>query len=102
MATASEPPRLEDPRLSDLYTSQAIHGGGTRRIRTASGVAETRGFLSDGLGLVQASCQGGDVTFLIRTQEASRTRDVRTLLPDYVAAEADRIGYGPLRIELPD
>ncbi|MEV7193633.1 hypothetical protein AB0N81_17750 [Streptomyces sp. NPDC093510] len=92
---------IEDPRLSVLYDGQALHRAGARGIKGTPDDAGVRGFLGDDLGLVQASCQSGDVTFLIRAQDATQAGAIRALLPRYVAAEADRIGCGPLRVELP-
>ncbi|MFD8923137.1 hypothetical protein ACWGBX_14505 [Streptomyces sp. NPDC055037] len=89
---------VEDPRLSELYKGSALREG--ERIEATGGTGG-RGFISDDLGLYQAACQTGDVTFLVRSDEESSAADIRALLPRYVAAEADRIGCGPLRLTLP-
>ncbi|MFE4640705.1 hypothetical protein [Streptomyces sp. NPDC056730] len=89
---------VEDPRLSELYKGSALREGEQME---ATGATDGRGFISDDLGLFQAACQTGDVTFLVRSDESSSAADIRALLPRYVAAEAGRIGCGPLRITLP-
>ncbi|MEW2531031.1 hypothetical protein [Streptomyces sp. NPDC047071] len=94
---------VADPRLAVLYKDLS-YDGGQRRV-TADG--DTRrhsrghGFLRDDMALYQAECQTGDVTFLIRADDGERAADIRALMPRYVAAEADRVGCGPLRIRLP-
>ncbi|MGW5866694.1 hypothetical protein ACWFRJ_31485 [Streptomyces sp. NPDC055239] len=89
---------VEDPRLAALFTDLKFKGGPKVK---AVGDAQGTGFLRDDFGLFQAECQTGDVTFLIRADGTERAADIRTLLPRYVAKEADRIGCGPLRIKLP-
>ncbi|MFI0819068.1 hypothetical protein ACH4TX_24190 [Streptomyces sp. NPDC021098] len=89
---------VEDPRLAALYGSLSLDGAAHRiKARDRDGV----GFVRDDLGLFQAECQTGPVTFLVRADDGSRPGDIRALLPRYVAAEADRIGCGPLRITVP-
>ncbi|MEU0840339.1 hypothetical protein ABZ370_12835 [Streptomyces sp. NPDC005962] len=90
---------VEDPRLSALYQQLAFDGG--KEIKSGDD-SDGRGFIRDDLGLFQAECQTGEVTFLVRADDAEHPGDIRTLLPRYVAAEADRIGCGPLRITLPE
>ncbi|MFH8991542.1 hypothetical protein [Streptomyces sp. NPDC017940] len=93
---------VEDPRLAVLYQGLSYDGG--RRVTAAGdgeGQVRGRGFLREDMGLFQASCQTGDVTFLIRAANGGRAADIRGLLPRYVALEADRIGCGPLRLSLP-
>ncbi|WP_051852770.1 hypothetical protein [Streptomyces aureocirculatus] len=93
---------VEDPRLAVLYKGLSYDGG---RPVTAAGDGRAqvrgRGFLRDDMGLFQASCQTGDVTFLVRAADGRRAADIRRLLPQYVALEADRLGCGPLRLSLP-
>lgn len=92
---------VEDPRLSALYAGLQYNGG--REVKALGGAQGAgSGFLRDDFGLFQARCPTGDVTFLVRAEGTGRAADIRTLLPRYVAAEADRVGCGPLRIELPD
>jgi hypothetical protein len=89
---------VEDPRLAALYGPLSLDGAAHRiKVRDHDGV----GFVRDDMGLFQAECQTGDVTFLVRADDGSRPGDIRALLPRYVAAEADRIGCGPLRITVP-
>ncbi|PVE08195.1 hypothetical protein [Streptomyces scopuliridis] len=89
---------VEDPRLSVLYKRPALDGG--KEIE-ATGGNDGHGFIRDDFGVFQAVCQTGEVTFLVRADDARRSADIRALLPRYVEAEADRIGCGPLRITLP-
>ncbi|MEI5097753.1 hypothetical protein RB200_02670 [Streptomyces sp. PmtG] len=94
---------VEDPRLAVLYKDLS-RDGGKRRITAAGdtkGHSQGHGFLRDDMALYQAACQTGDVTFLIRADDGETAADVRALMPRYVAAEADRIGCGPLRLRLP-
>ncbi|MFE0099029.1 hypothetical protein [Streptomyces sp. NPDC059009] len=91
---------VEDPRLSALYKRLSYTGG--TRVRGA-GDGEGSGFVRPDLGLFQAMCPTGEATFLVRTEDGDKKAeaDIRVLLPRYVAAEADRMGCGPLRIRLP-
>ncbi|MBO3680670.1 hypothetical protein [Streptomyces sp. NEAU-YJ-81] len=89
---------VEDPRLAMLY-ARLSQDGAKKRIK--AGEHDGYGFVRDDMGMFQAECQTGPVTFLIRADSGRRPVDIRTLLPRYVAAEADRIGCGPLRITLP-
>ncbi|MFD9885817.1 hypothetical protein ACFWZT_30675 [Streptomyces alboflavus] len=93
---------VENSRLAALYEGFSFEGG--RRITAAGDTKDQvrgRGFLREDMALYQASCQTGDVTFLIRSDDGGRAADIRRLIPRYVAAEADRIGCGPLRLRLP-
>ncbi|GAA1689369.1 hypothetical protein [Streptomyces yatensis] len=89
---------VEDPRLAMLYAQLSTDGA---KDPVKAGDQDGYGFVRDDMGLFQAECQTGPVTFLIRADSARRAADIRTLLPRFVAAEADRIGCGPLRIRLP-
>ncbi|WP_275559580.1 hypothetical protein [Streptomyces sp. 5-6(2022)] len=89
---------VEDPRLAVLY--EQLSGDGAKE-RVKAGEQDGHGFVRDDMGLFQAECQTGPVTFLIRADSGRRPADIRKLLPRYVAAEADRIGCGPLHITLP-
>ncbi|WP_216678103.1 hypothetical protein [Streptomyces sp. MNP-20] len=94
---------VADPRLAVLYKDLS-YDGGQRRIRADGDTrrhSRGHGFLRDDMALYQAECQTGDVTFLIRADDGERAADIRALMPRYVAAEADRVGCGPLRIRLP-
>ncbi|WP_282796416.1 hypothetical protein [Streptomyces sp. CC224B] len=94
---------VADPRLAALYRDLSFDGG--RRRVTAVGdtkeYSRGRGFLRDDMALYQAECQTGQVTFLIRADDGDQAADIRALLPRYVAAEADRMGCGPLRLRMP-
>ncbi|WP_413798855.1 hypothetical protein [Streptomyces iranensis] len=89
---------IEDPRLAMLY-DRLSHDGAKDQVKV--GEQDGYGFVRDDMGLVQAECQTGQVTFLVRAEDGRRPGDIRTILPRYVAAEADRIGCGPLRVTLP-
>ncbi|MFI0767012.1 hypothetical protein ACH4TQ_19385 [Streptomyces sp. NPDC021218] len=89
---------VEDPRLAMLY--ERLSRDGAKELVKA-GDQDGYGFVRDDMGLFQAECQTGPVTFLIRADSARRPADIRTLLPRFVAAEADRIGCGPLHITVP-
>ncbi|QKV95342.1 hypothetical protein HUT19_29435 [Streptomyces sp. NA02950] len=89
---------VQDPRLSVLYRQLSYDGG--KPIKTP-GDRDGYGFVRDDFGLFQAACQTGEVTFLVRADDSRHPGDIRRLLPRYAAAEADRVGCGPLRIELP-
>ncbi|WP_431040645.1 hypothetical protein ACQUSR_01250 [Streptomyces sp. P1-3] len=88
---------VEDPRLAALYGDLAFDGG--KPIK--AGDSDGHGVIRDDLGLFQAACPTGPVTFLVRARDGRQPGDIRALLPRYVAAEADRVGCGPLRIKLP-
>ncbi|MEU6114630.1 hypothetical protein ABZ840_08885 [Streptomyces sp. NPDC047117] len=88
---------IEDPRLAVIYGGQAYDGG--QRIKAAE--SDGHGILRPDLALFQASCPTGDVTFLMRADDADRAPLIRALFPQYAAEEADRLGCGPLRISLP-
>ncbi|WKX73953.1 hypothetical protein [Streptomyces sp. XD-27] len=90
---------VEDPRLAALYGNLAFDGGTPIE---AGEDSDGHGVIRDDLGLFQAACPTGPVTFLVRARDGRRPGDIRALLPRYVAAEADRVGCGPLRIQLPD
>ncbi|MEU8725840.1 hypothetical protein ACFZA4_07650 [Streptomyces antimycoticus] len=88
---------IEDPRLAMLYDGLSRDGA---KARVSAGEQDGRGFVRDDMGLFQAECQTGQVTFLVRAENGDHPGDIRTILPRYVAAEADRIGCGPLRVTL--
>ncbi|NIY64976.1 hypothetical protein [Streptomyces malaysiensis] len=92
---------IEDPRLAVLY-DRLSRDGAKEPVRTgAHGEQDGYGFIRDDMGLFQAECQTGQVTFLVRADDGEHPDDIRALLPRYVAAEADRVGCGPLRVTLP-
>ncbi|MFJ6567781.1 hypothetical protein ACIQNU_10185 [Streptomyces sp. NPDC091292] len=86
---------VTDPRLAQIFGDLARNGG--TRLRHARG----DGSIRPDLGIFQAECQTGDVTFLVKSDDGERADDVAALLPDFVAAEADRIGCGTIRVSLP-
>ncbi|MFD9911066.1 hypothetical protein ACFWX4_43095, partial [Streptomyces sp. NPDC059063] len=94
---------VEEPRLAALYKDLSYYGG-NRQLKAVGDTKRQirgRGFLRDDMALYQASCQTGDVTFLIRAENGRRAADIRALMPVYVAAEAKRVGCGSLRLRLP-
>ncbi|WP_262704355.1 MULTISPECIES: hypothetical protein [Streptomyces] len=89
---------VEDPRLAPLYERLAQEGA-AQQIKADE--REGHGFIRDDLGLFQARCRTGPVTFLIRSPDGRFPVYIRRLLPRYVTAEAARIGCGSLHITLP-
>ncbi|WP_262706192.1 MULTISPECIES: hypothetical protein [Streptomyces] len=89
---------IEDPRLAMLYDGLSRDGA---KSQVRAGEQDGYGFVRDDMGLFQAECQTGQVTFLVRAEDGDHPGDIRTILPRYVATEADRIGCGPLRVTLP-
>ncbi|MFS7876598.1 hypothetical protein ACEYXF_25150 [Streptomyces asiaticus] len=89
---------IEDPRLAMLYDGLSRDGA---KEQVKAGEQDGYGFVRDDMGLFQAECQTGRVTFLVRAENGEHPDDIRRILPRYVAAEADRIGCGPLRVTLP-
>ncbi|ATW48277.1 hypothetical protein [Streptomyces peucetius] len=83
------------PGLSAVYSVDLL-GGGTR-IKGTKG----SGVLTTDRALYQAKCPTGDVVFLIEQDRTGDQAVHHELLPAYVAAEADRIGCGPEKVELP-
>jgi hypothetical protein len=87
---------IEDPHIADALR-YAYRGRGTRLDHpTGSGT------ISPSLSAFHATCQTGTVTFLIQNIDTLSDDAIGALLPPYVATEAERIGCGPLEIELPD
>ncbi|WP_432252037.1 hypothetical protein [Streptomyces sp. HNM1019] len=86
---------IEDPRLAILYERMSLDGA---KDEVSADEQDGYGFVRDDMGLFQAKCQTGQVTFLVRAENGRHPSDIRTILPRYVAAEADRIGCGPLHI----
>ncbi|MER5305685.1 hypothetical protein ABT039_40330 [Streptomyces lasiicapitis] len=93
---------VEDPRLAVLYKGLSFDGGSeVTAVGDTKKESRGRGFLREDTGLYQASCQTGDVTFLIRADDDGHAAEIRRLLPRYVALEAERVGCGPLRLRMP-
>ncbi|MFF2852177.1 hypothetical protein ACFVT5_38575 [Streptomyces sp. NPDC058001] len=86
---------VSDPRLAEIFDNLARDGG--TKLRNPRGY----GALRPDLGIFQAECQTGKVTFLVKADDADRADDVAALLPPFVAAEATRVGCGPIRVTLP-
>ncbi|MFE7455749.1 hypothetical protein [Streptomyces sp. NPDC057554] len=94
-----------DPTLAQIFADEADYGG-TRLDRTEGG-PEGFGSINVTRGVYLAQCQTGEVAFVIERREAVSSvagkgaNLIRALLPKYVEAEAERIGCGPIRLELP-
>ncbi|MFJ8127376.1 hypothetical protein [Streptomyces hydrogenans] len=85
------------PGLVNVFTASALRGG--------AGVtdAEDKGYgsVNAARAAYRAECPSGEVVFLV--EQSDNVQDhpydlTAALLPGYVAAEAERIGCGPLRI----
>ncbi|MGY0057730.1 hypothetical protein ACWY4P_14420 [Streptomyces sp. LZ34] len=86
---------VEDPRLAQVLYDLADTIG--RREYGKRGVSS----VGSDLALYQTSCQTGLVVFLVQ-DEGTRMDDLpRRLLPRYAAAEAERLGCGSVKVELP-
>ncbi|KUH39064.1 MULTISPECIES: hypothetical protein [Streptomyces] len=84
-----------DPALSVMFSRDLLRGG--THIRGTKGY----GTVNETRAVYAAACQTGRVIFLI--EQKDRPSDgvfdlTRTLLPAYVAAEAERIGCGPEKV----
>ncbi|MFJ6612804.1 hypothetical protein ACIQPT_21285 [Streptomyces sp. NPDC091289] len=96
-----------DPVLAHVFALEASHGGTPLRGGQGPGPGGF-GAIDVTRGVYVASCQTGDVVFLVERlkdigdAKARETNLVRSLLPRYVEAEAERIGCGPIRLTLPD
>ncbi|MFI0731843.1 hypothetical protein ACH4S9_23050 [Streptomyces sp. NPDC021225] len=86
---------VEDPRLAQVLSELASTMG--RREYDKRGSASDR---SD-LALYQTSCQTGLVIFLVQDDGTGMDDLPRNLLPRYAAAEAERLGCGRVKVELP-
>ncbi|MFF0478599.1 hypothetical protein [Streptomyces sp. NPDC004284] len=88
---------VEDPSLTAIFNKAVLHGG--NRVEGPKGY----GSLSETRAAYKAKCPKGSVVFLVEQKRA--IDDVafdltRSLLPAYVAAEAERIGCGPERLRI--
>ncbi|MEU7313269.1 hypothetical protein [Streptomyces sp. NPDC007083] len=88
---------IEDPRLASFVIPLGYSG--TPRFR-GDGFGSVFGDMS----VYVATCQTGPVAFLVQRQESLlREHDPTVeLLPDYVAAEAKRVGCGTVRVTGPE
>ncbi|MFD8380512.1 hypothetical protein ACFV2X_18510 [Streptomyces sp. NPDC059679] len=86
---------VESPRLAQVLSD--------RTDRNEAPDYEKRGRSSVGrdLALYQTMCQTGLVVFLVQDDGTGMDDLPRKLLPRYAAAEAERLGCGPVKVELP-
>ncbi|MFB6896892.1 hypothetical protein [Streptomyces hydrogenans] len=85
------------PGLVNVFTLSALRGGG--RVVDAGG--EGFGSVNAARAAYRAVCPSGAVIFLVEQSDNVQGHPydlTAALLPGYVAAEAERIGCGPLRI----
>ncbi|MFD5325416.1 hypothetical protein [Streptomyces sp. NPDC127092] len=85
-----------DRGLTDVFVKDVLYRG--------SGVKGTKGYgrVSETRAVYQAECQTGRVLFMVEQDRPlydDAGRLTRELLPAYVAAEAERIGCGPEKLE---
>ncbi|MCZ0979458.1 hypothetical protein O1L60_11250 [Streptomyces diastatochromogenes] len=88
---------VESPSLTAIFNKAVLHGG--TRVEGPRG----HGSLSETRAAYVATCPKGRAVFLVEQKRA--IDDVafdltRSLLPAYVAAEAERIGCGPERLRI--
>ncbi|MCT2590188.1 hypothetical protein LHJ74_09730 [Streptomyces sp. N2-109] len=87
---------VEHPGLARSLT-HAVRGSGTR-IESDDG----DGTLGSARAAFEASCQTGPVVFMLSQGSVQlKPATARALFSEYVAAEAKRIGCGPLKMEIP-
>ena len=85
-----------DRGLTEVFGKDVLRGG--------TGVKGTKGYgrVNATRAVYQAECQTGRVLFMVEQDRPlydDATRLTRELLPAYVAAEAERIGCGPEKVE---
>ncbi|WP_406448540.1 hypothetical protein OG782_07100 [Streptomyces sp. NBC_00876] len=88
-----------DPALTEIYSWDALRSGAPVKGTTGYGK------LGGNRAVFRAVCQTGPVVFVVEQlgQTDSGGFDLaRDLLPGYAAAEADRIGCGPLKVTYPE
>ncbi|MDV9195117.1 hypothetical protein [Streptomyces sp. Wh19] len=89
---------VTDAALTEIFSRDVLRAG--LSVKGAKGYGRFNGTRA----LYRASCQTGPVVFMVEQLEPMADRDfglTRALLPGYVAAEAERIGCGPLKVTLP-
>ncbi|THA67613.1 hypothetical protein E6P78_15065 [Streptomyces sp. A0958] len=87
-----------DPALTEIYSWDALRSGAP--------VKGTVGYgrIGGNRAVYNAVCQTGPVVFVVEQLRPTRETGftlTRDLLPDYAAAEAERIGCGPLKLTFP-
>ncbi|WP_406161583.1 hypothetical protein OG298_32895 [Streptomyces sp. NBC_01005] len=89
---------VTDAALTEIFSRDVLRAG--LSVKGAKGYGRFDGSRA----LYRASCQTGPVVFMVEQLEPVADGDfglTRALLPGYVAAEAERIGCGPLKVTLP-
>ncbi|WP_330238153.1 hypothetical protein [Streptomyces sp. NBC_00525] len=88
-----------DPVLAEIYSWDVLRSG--TPVKGSTGY----GRIGGNRAVYRAICQTGQVMFVLEqlraTHERGRFTFARDLLPAYAAAEAERIGCGPLKVTLP-
>ncbi|CAL9330717.1 hypothetical protein [Streptomyces sp. enrichment culture] len=87
---------LVDPGVSGIHDKELGSGGDPVKGTKGSGV------ISPTRAAYRMTCQTGAVVMTVETVDRVDHKDfVRTMLPRYVRAEAERIGCGPAEVKLP-
>lgn len=89
---------VTDAALTEIFSRDVLRAG--LSVKGAKGYGRFDGSRA----LYRASCQTGPVVFMVEQLEPVADGDfglTRALLPGCVAAEAERIGCGPLKVTLP-
>ncbi|MEU2182443.1 hypothetical protein, partial [Streptomyces thermolilacinus] len=86
-----------DPGVAEVYSRELLKGGAPVKGTRGGGV------IAPNRAAYRVTCQTGPVVMTVENLETFRddANIVRDLLPGYVRAEAERIGCGPVRVELP-
>ncbi|WP_406098461.1 hypothetical protein [Streptomyces sp. NBC_01013] len=87
-----------DPALTEIYSWDVLRSGAP--VKGTTGYGRTGG----NRAVFRAVCQTGPVVFVVEQLRGTGDGDftlARDLLPDYAAAEAERIGCGPLKLTFP-
>ncbi|MFE3329688.1 hypothetical protein [Streptomyces sp. NPDC059176] len=91
---------IQEQDLTGAFGSAAIDNGPSMKV---VGSSRRTGSYSPTVAAVRAECQKGDVVFIAQERVAFRNYTfIREVFPAYVAAEAKRLGCGPLEIQIPD
>lgn len=85
------------PGVAEVYSRELLKGGVPVKGTRGGGV------IAPNRAVYRVTCQTGSVVMTVENLDALRggTDIVRDLLPGYVRAEADRIGCGPVQVQLP-
>ncbi|MDH2393040.1 hypothetical protein QCN29_30550 [Streptomyces sp. HNM0663] len=90
---------IQEQDLTGAVGRAAIHNGPSMK----DSASKPTGSHSPTIAALRAECPKGDVVFIAQERQASRNYTfVREVFPTYVATEAQRLGCGPLEIQIPD